>query len=100
MSEYIGYKNEYVKVSTSSKRHRSYKASKERLFISQKKKCRWCGKFCKMNGSGGERTQFTVDHVIPLILGGTNHWMNMVGSCFKCNSKRNKIWGRRKIVSL
>ena len=84
---------------TNPKRRRAYKNSRERILISQKRKCKWCGKFCKKHGNGGEPTQFTVDHVIPLHVGGTNHWMNTVGSCFKCNNKRNREWEKRKIIS-
>ena len=31
---------------------------------------------------------FTVDHVIPKRLGGTNAWTNLIGLCVGCNLKK------------
>jgi 5-methylcytosine-specific restriction endonuclease McrA len=44
-------------------------------------KCFYCG--TKLNGS------WHVDHVVPLVLGGTNHPENIVVACPKCNLAKN-----------
>jgi len=51
-------------------------------------------------GNGGIPTQFTLDHVIPLSHGGTNHWMNLVGSCHSCNNKRNRVWEKLEMIKI
>lgn len=55
------------------------------LFVLQKRKCLFCGKFCKFDSKG--YTQFTLEHIVPKRFGGKNY-RNVVGSCFKCNLKR------------
>lgn len=79
-------------------RRTSYAFEKRRLWIAQNGICYWCGKQCIENGNGGKPTEFTVDHVIPLAVHGTNHWMNLVGACAKCNNHRGKVWGRISLV--
>lgn len=91
-------------VSSSLKTYRNYgsnhRNTKKRLWISQKGKCKWCGQFCMYHCNGGVPTEFTVDHVVPLSHGGTNHWMNVVGSCHRCNNKRNRRWEKLERVEL
>lgn len=45
--------------------------------------CRWCGKQLSFRES-------TVDHVIPLARGGTNHVKNLVIACEACNRRRGR----------
>lgn len=78
-----------------SSKRKKYNFDRERLWVSQNGVCHWCKKLCVKRGSGGNKDEFTVDHIVPLKCNGTNHWMNLVGSCFECNRKREIAW--RKI---
>lgn len=42
---------------------------------------------CVYCGSSPDRLTF--DHVIPVVSGGTNHWMNFVPACLRCNLERH-----------
>jgi hypothetical protein len=33
--------------------------------------------------------KFTVDHIIPIRRGGSNHWWNLILACGYCNSSHN-----------
>jgi 5-methylcytosine-specific restriction endonuclease McrA len=44
--------------------------------------CQYCGKKLKEN-------KVTIDHIIPVSLGGKNRWDNTVTSCFYCNNKKD-----------
>lgn len=44
-------------------------------------RCRYCGTPAPETGAG-----LTVDHVIPVALGGTNDPQNLVAACVKCNA--------------
>jgi 5-methylcytosine-specific restriction endonuclease McrA len=75
-------------------RSHSYKSEKQRLWICQSGICYWCKRQCKFQGNGGTKEEFTVDHIISLNVGGTNHWRNLVGSCHQCNNRRGCEWSR------
>lgn len=99
----LGYSFSMMRLETSphfisSRRRRTYTSDKERLWLVQKGICKWCNKNCIRNGTGGTKNEFTVDHVIPLSAGGTNHWMNLVGSCHAYNNKRAQDWRDVHIV--
>lgn len=47
--------------------------------LEQDKLCLWC----RMNPAT------TIDHVRPLSRGGTNHPLNLIGSCNECNSVKS-----------
>lgn len=51
------------------------------LFKRQNKRCYYCGKPTRFK-------QWTVDHVIPKMLGGQNNISNLVGSCKLCNTMK------------
>lgn len=36
----------------------------------------------------GDRSNLTIDHVIPSSRGGDNSWTNLVACCFKCNNRK------------
>ncbi|XAR68668.1 hypothetical protein NMG60_11003873 [Bertholletia excelsa] len=36
------------------------------------------------------RENLTIDHVLPIALGGERKWENLVTACFKCNSKKGQ----------
>lgn len=42
-------------------------------------KCRYCG-------AGVDETSLDVDHVLPVVLGGSNHPSNLAATCHDCNS--------------
>lgn len=65
-----------------------------RLFDSQGGKCAFCGCNCHFEGSGSDPFLFTIEHMHPLELGGTNDMYNLVGACFECNKKRNHEFDR------
>ena len=50
------------------------------LVLSFGNKCLWCGK---------TNTELTIDHVVPLIKGGTNNIENLQPLCRVCNSKKH-----------
>ena len=67
-----------------------------RLWGQQQGRCWWCKRQCRLDGDP-EDDYWNVDHVIPLSHWGTNHWRNLVGSCYKCNEERDLRWREIKI---
>ncbi|MDY6804813.1 MAG: HNH endonuclease [Cyanobacteriota bacterium] len=43
---------------------------------------------CQSCGKTGSETQLTIDHIIPLALGGTNDISNLQTLCRPCNSQK------------
>jgi 5-methylcytosine-specific restriction endonuclease McrA len=43
---------------------------------------------CQSCGQTGTETQLTIDHIIPLALGGTNDISNLQTLCSPCNSQK------------
>lgn len=80
------------------KRKNSNKRDRERLYINQNHKCYWCNCDCKFNTFNGDLKKFTVDHVLPINVGGNNHWLNLVGSCQECNLRRGRHWEHLRII--
>ena len=63
---------------------RDIKFSRENLFQRDKFRCAYCNK--KYN-----KSELTVDHIIPKYHGGKTSWNNTITACSKCNSiKGNK----------
>ena len=55
-------------------------------------KCTYCGKRSK---------ELTVDHIIPLVKGGTNYIDNIVPACGRCNSsKKDALWDTQRPLSI
>ena len=52
------------------------------LLIRQRDRCGYCDKSLKRG--------FHVDHVIPLVLGGTNNRANLQLLCASCNTRKGK----------
>lgn len=61
---------------------------RDRIFDSAGGRCTYCG--CEVVEDGNISDQsFHIDHVVPLSLGGSNDFTNLVASCRACNlSKR------------
>lgn len=54
-------------------------------------RCHICRRRCKPWKIGGATSQprsATIDHLIPLALGGTNSKVNVATACFECNTKK------------
>lgn len=49
--------------------------------------CTYCG------SPGTEDNGLTIDHVIPLAMGGTNARENLVVACYRCNRKKSDAVG-------
>jgi 5-methylcytosine-specific restriction endonuclease McrA len=63
---------------------KGWTALRAKVFAAKGRQCWWCG-----------RPADTVDHVRPLILGGTSELDNLVPSCRRCNFSRGAALGNR-----
>lgn len=60
---------------------------RERLAEKQQWRCYWCGEtMCRVHGCS---RQLTLEHVIPVVMGGKTRPGNLRAACHKCNSERN-----------
>ena len=62
------------------------------MFATKGRACWWCGRYAG-----------TVDHVVPVVLGGGHELANLVPACQRCNYSRgatvgNRIRGSRPVV--
>ena len=57
---------------------RMMRANRTRIYKRDQHQCVYCG----------SNKDLTLDHVIPKSRGGSNDWINLVTSCFKCNLKK------------
>lgn len=46
------------------------------------------GNCCKSCGKTDQETNLTIDHIIPLALGGSNDISNLQTLCFDCNRRK------------
>jgi len=44
--------------------------------------------FCQYCGREHQSSELTIDHIIPKVQGGANHWTNVVACCRSCNMKK------------
>ena len=58
--------------------------------------CYLCGKVCNPYGPPSDRP--TVDHVIPISLGGTHTWDNVRLACMQCNSGKGMKVRKLKVL--
>ncbi len=73
-----------VKHAGKAKRESPNKMRAKRLVLWRKTPfCHWCKRGLSFQES-------TIDHVIPLARGGTNHIKNLVIACEECNLKRGR----------
>jgi 5-methylcytosine-specific restriction endonuclease McrA len=63
---------------------RGWRKLRKAVFAAKGRLCWWCG-----------RPAGTVDHVQPVILGGTHTLANLVPSCARCNYSRGATVGNR-----
>lgn len=63
---------------------------RERLFANQDGKCFYCGKGVTLKVSHCQDADYaTIEHLIPLSLGGRSHKDKVVVACQRCNSARS-----------
>jgi len=55
--------------------------SRRNIFERDENTCQYCKKKC-------DRSDLTLDHVIPRSRGGTSTWQNIVLACVKCNMRK------------
>ena len=58
------------------------------LFKRCKGVCTICGRPMSLNNPRAINSYMTVDHIVPLSLGGTNNIENLRGVCMACNRER------------
>lgn len=74
----------------SSKRREWIPVELKSKLLKQRRSCYYCHKRRK------PEEVFEVDHIVPIIRGGTNHETNLIVACRKCNrAKGTKRAGRR-----
>lgn len=64
-------------------RKRLTQSAKDGIFHRDDYRCQFCG--------GDSKSQLRVDHINPLIKGGTNEDANLVTSCISCNSRKSDL---------
>lgn len=69
---------EYVPL---KKKKQIVRFSRANVFIRDQQRCQYCGK-------GFQKTQLTLDHVVPVVQGGDKSWENIVTACKPCNQKK------------
>lgn len=74
---------------------RQYIKSETRLSVYERDnfECQYCGRRVYQNIPQGHNLRATIDHFIPLYLGGSDSISNYVTACFECNrQKASSIW--------
>lgn len=72
--------------------------NKRRVFERDKWKCQLCGRKVKRTNKWNP-LQATIDHIVPLALGGEHKYTNVQTACMECNSKKGAtIQGQQRVV--
>lgn len=69
---------EYVPL---KKRKQIVRFSRTNVFIRDQYRCQYCGETF-------QKSQLTLDHVMPVVQGGAKSWENIVTACKPCNQKK------------
>lgn len=71
--------------------------NKRRVFERDKWRCQLCG--CKVRRTKEWNTrQATIDHIVPIALGGEHSYANVQTACMECNSKKGAtIQGQQRL---
>ena len=69
------------------------KNEREIIYLKSGKKCFYCGKKLK-------KDEATIEHIIPLDLGGLNDIKNMVCACEKCNHEKGNSILYKHIIAM
>lgn len=62
--------------------HHAAKFSRANIFARDKYHCQYCGQKSRSD-------DLTFDHVVPISMGGTKAWENIVTACLPCNNKKS-----------
>lgn len=73
-----------------SKHYKEWLALRKIVFARDHYKCRECGSTYNL----------TMDHVHPLILGGSNYLQNLQCLCFYCNTNKGSSYDKKKCKEL
>lgn len=65
-------------------------AMRQKIYERDKGVCAYCGELTRMDAPKGHSLKTTLDHILPVYLGGGNSVNNLVVSCFLCNVKKGK----------
>ena len=68
----------YVKI---RKANQKVKFSRANIYARDQHTCQYCGEKCSAEN-------LTFDHVIPIVMGGTKTWENIVTCCIDCNHRK------------
>jgi 5-methylcytosine-specific restriction endonuclease McrA len=84
---------EVMAVAVRRRRNRGLTRPHRRLpiLIRDQQRCRYCGLELDPFAGEGSPLQLTLDHVIPLVLGGTNRAENVVVACLPCNLRKRDM---------
>ena len=67
-------------------RWRPPESTRAKVFRRDHSRCRYCG----------SRDDLTIDHVVPIALGGSNRLRNLVACCSACNTRKGAtVWQPR-----
>ncbi len=69
--------------------------SRTNIFVRDLFTCQYCGR-------KRQKHELTLDHVLPVVQGGTKSWENIVTACMQCNQKkggRTPHEARMKLIS-
>lgn len=61
--------------------NRDVKYTRENIFHRDNNICTYCG-------NSFNKSELTIDHIVPKSRGGTNDWKNIITSCKPCNGKK------------
>jgi len=74
-------------------RNRIAPSVRKSVYREHKFNCVYCGININQNTPDGKKVVMTIDHKVPLNLGGTDEYSNLVLACRTCNSiKKDQIW--------
>jgi len=95
-------KNNHERVKLYGKRYSAYRRHRVGTFTHDQWYARvafygWCCAYCLI---GLTEKTLTIDHIIPIIKGGTNWASNLAPACRKCNVRKNRnrllpVWIRK-----
>ena len=79
------------------------KVQRREIYIRDNGICQKCGKLCEIDVDKNHPDKVNIDHIIPIVFGGTNNIDNGRVLCFTCNQeKRNeemkKYWRIQKCI--
>jgi len=73
--------------------NRGVPLNRRNIFARDEARCQYCGRKCPTS-------ELSLDHVIPLSLGGTTCWANVVCACTACNKRKGGRTPRQAGMSL